>query len=152
MIRYDVTFGVDLLRSKERPRFNAFKRITYTPESTTTAERAIATAYKGASIRRYGRVVSAPKGVPVALKVDCYTKAPKRYPSWLPKWLRPRMPFCKKPDWDNLGKTVADALNGVAYHDDSQVTAAHVYKHDMEPDGHDRTEARICFYLPEQEQ
>ena len=27
----------------------------------------------------------------------------------------------KKPDWDNIGKIVSDALNKVAYHDDSQI-------------------------------
>lgn len=27
----------------------------------------------------------------------------------------------KKPDMDNIVKVVADALNGVAYHDDTQI-------------------------------
>lgn len=26
-----------------------------------------------------------------------------------------------KPDWDNVGKLIADALNGVAYYDDKYV-------------------------------
>jgi Holliday junction resolvase RusA-like endonuclease len=34
----------------------------------------------------------------------------------------------KKPDWDNLGKIVSDALNKVAYHDDSAIVDAHVEK------------------------
>lgn len=34
----------------------------------------------------------------------------------------------KRPDWDNIGKIVCDSLNGLAYHDDAQVTTAHVYK------------------------
>jgi Holliday junction resolvase RusA-like endonuclease len=33
-----------------------------------------------------------------------------------------------KPDTDNIVKAVMDALNGAAYHDDSQVTTLHVYK------------------------
>lgn len=33
-----------------------------------------------------------------------------------------------KPDWDNIGKAVCDALNGIAYKDDSQVVSANVYK------------------------
>lgn len=28
----------------------------------------------------------------------------------------------KKPDWDNIGKIICDALNGVAYGDDAQIT------------------------------
>ena len=27
----------------------------------------------------------------------------------------------KKPDWDNIGKIVSDALNGIAWEDDNQV-------------------------------
>ena len=33
-----------------------------------------------------------------------------------------------KPDWDNVGKAVCDALNGIAYKDDAQITAAEVKK------------------------
>ena len=28
----------------------------------------------------------------------------------------------KKPDWDNIGKIICDALNGVVYGDDAQIT------------------------------
>lgn len=31
-------------------------------------------------------------------------------------------------DWDNLGKAISDALNGVAYRDDNQVVSASVTK------------------------
>lgn len=34
----------------------------------------------------------------------------------------------KKPDWDNIGKIICDALNGLAYKDDAQVVAASVRK------------------------
>ena len=34
----------------------------------------------------------------------------------------------KKPDSDNILKAVADALNGVAYHDDVQVLDMHITK------------------------
>ena len=34
----------------------------------------------------------------------------------------------KKPDWDNVGKIVSDALNQIAYHDDAQVYDAHIIK------------------------
>jgi Holliday junction resolvase RusA-like endonuclease len=37
-------------------------------------------------------------------------------------------PVTKKPDADNIGKLVLDALNGVAYKDDSQVFSIEVEK------------------------
>ena len=34
----------------------------------------------------------------------------------------------KKPDWDNIGKIVSDALNKFAYKDDSQITDVRIFK------------------------
>jgi Holliday junction resolvase RusA-like endonuclease len=36
--------------------------------------------------------------------------------------------YDKKPDCDNLAKIILDALNGIAYKDDSQVTILHIAK------------------------
>lgn len=33
-----------------------------------------------------------------------------------------------KPDWDNIGKLIADALNGIAYDDDKCIVDAMVRK------------------------
>lgn len=33
-----------------------------------------------------------------------------------------------KPDWDNIGKLVSDALNGIAYSDDAHIVDACVKK------------------------
>ena len=35
----------------------------------------------------------------------------------------------KKPDWDNIGKIISDALNGIAYHDDAQIVDVRVRKY-----------------------
>ena len=40
----------------------------------------------------------------------------------------------KKPDWDNLGKSVSDALNKVSYHDDGAITYGCVIKRYAEKD------------------
>ena len=40
----------------------------------------------------------------------------------------PRIPKTSKPDFDNLAKSVCDALNGVLYRDDSLIYAATVIK------------------------
>ena len=34
----------------------------------------------------------------------------------------------KRPDWDNIGKIVSDALNKLAYNDDSQIVTACIEK------------------------
>jgi len=34
----------------------------------------------------------------------------------------------KRPDLDNLAKSVKDALKGIIYHDDSQIVEAHLFK------------------------
>ena len=34
----------------------------------------------------------------------------------------------KKPDWDNVAKSVSDAINGIVYVDDCQVVNAHITK------------------------
>jgi Holliday junction resolvase RusA-like endonuclease len=40
----------------------------------------------------------------------------------------PRLLKTSKPDWDNVGKSVSDALSGLAWNDDSQVVDARVVK------------------------
>jgi len=152
MTRYTIEFSVDFLMGKQRPRFNGRSRAAYTPSETVEAEYQIGVAYRAASIRRYGRVVRAPRGVPVAVRVDCFKKAPKSMPEYVPKWLRPRIPDTTKPDWDNSGgKLVSDALNGIAWDDDAQVTAGHVFKHDRNGVKHDRMDIAVQFDLEEEE-
>ena len=49
-----------------------------------------------------------------------------------------------KPDWDNLGKLACDALNGIAFKDDSQVDMGAVTKRPKSPYG---TKPRIDIYI-----
>lgn len=40
----------------------------------------------------------------------------------------------KKPDWDNAGKIISDALNGIVYVDDAQIVEARISKfYDISP-------------------
>jgi Holliday junction resolvase RusA-like endonuclease len=66
-------------------------------------------------------------------EIKIHVKAYFTIPKSLPKTKKQHMLMglirpVKKPDWDNIGKIVTDALNDVAYHDDSQVVDAHVEK------------------------
>jgi Holliday junction resolvase RusA-like endonuclease len=55
---------------------------------------------------------------PIGMYVDFYFEQPK---SWSKKKKEETLWHTSKPDIDNLQKGVKDALNGIAYVDDSQV-------------------------------
>ena len=61
----------------------------------------------------------------VSVKVDIYRRMPKNRPK---KVLRERDTY--KLDADNVAKAVLDAMNGLAFVDDSQVVSLSVTKHD----------------------
>ena len=66
-----------------------------------------------------------PKDTPIMMNIDFYFEIPK-------SWNRAKRENAKwhtsRPDKDNLEKSVKDALNGIAYHDDSQVCDGRVRK------------------------
>lgn len=109
--------------------------MAYTPESTVVGEE---------EIRRYAQVAQVrPIVGPVVLTVRCYMRIPER----IAQVARNRKAMeagtirpTPRPDWDNIGKLVSDALNHIAYQDDSQVVEAHVEKwYSYEP----RTEIEV---------
>lgn len=98
--------------AKARPRFTRDGR-TYTPARTAFYERQIRRGYQGPCFHE-------------AVELNCVfgMKIPKSASkSDREKMLRGDMPHCKKPDIDNLCKSVQDALNGTAYDDDSHIVA-----------------------------
>lgn len=102
-------------RGKERPRFVRATGRTFTPSRTIKAELAIRhrvqEEYRGVLIEG-----------PVELHVTAWLLKPKSKPRKRPCWPT------SKPDWDNQGKLVSDALNGVLWRDDSQVVRCVVQK------------------------
>ena len=97
---------------KGRPRYGKYK--TYTPAKTKAVENNIAYFYK-VNIGHYFEGY-------VKLKLDLYysiakSDSKKKKLMKLNNELRPN----KKPDIDNVVKLVADALNEVAYKDDTQI-------------------------------
>lgn len=99
---------------KARPRMMKTGHV-YTPRATETAELVIRARWREA----HG---SEPTTAPVKVCIIFTYRAPKSWPKW--KRLQAegnRLPKITKPDADNLVKTVLDALNGLAYKDDSQV-------------------------------
>jgi Holliday junction resolvase RusA-like endonuclease len=96
---------------KQRPKFG--KGRTYTPEKTMNYETLVQELY---IIGNYGKQLEGELG----MSVKAYFQPPKKL-----KRCRPTT----KPDWDNVGKIISDALNGLAYKDDSQIVTATVEKH-----------------------
>lgn len=110
---------------KQRPR-SARQGYMYTPKETVIYENLV----KHEFISKYPNAEPLPGAV--MLKICAEYPIPE---SWSKKKkieavdmaAFPKV-FPKKPDWDNVGKIVSDALNGIAYADDSQVFYAVVMK------------------------
>lgn len=110
--------------SKKRPRF--FRRGahvgTYNPQVTEEG-RFMLVARDALGAIHYPKV--ADKGTPIRL--TCHFVFP--YPASMSKKLKATNPdHTKKPDADNCLKFVKDCLNGIAWHDDSQVYYVSAWK------------------------
>jgi Holliday junction resolvase RusA-like endonuclease len=103
---------------KARPR--VMRGYTYTPAKTRNYENRVKL------IAFHARTASKLSilGGSIRLKVICYGPHPRS-------------------DWDNLGKAISDALNGVLYMDDSQVVEATVMKYKC-PKGQEKTVVEVC--------
>lgn len=104
---------------KGRPRFSTHAGFvqTFTPAKTKKYEERVATAGK---IAMAGRPLF--EG-PLYVKVYAYLPIPKSWPKYKQEMARSgQLLPASKPDFDNFAKTACDALNGVAYVDDAQIT------------------------------
>lgn len=113
------SFEVPFVRGKARVRF--YRRGnhvgTYTDDATVEGMALIRKAFIDAGGTK------APKGEPVAVHIH----AARHLPESRPKRIDAE-PDTFKPDVDNIAKLVLDALNGVAWADDTQVTLLIVSK------------------------
>lgn len=121
-----VNFSIDgPPHGKGRPRFRRFGNFvqTYTDARTKSYE----TLVKEAATKAMGS--SPPIEGPVKLDLIIRLPVPKSYP-------KKRSEAClngsewptKKPDWDNVAKSIADAMNDIVFLDDTQIVIARVVK------------------------
>lgn len=106
--------------AKQRPK--VYGRHAVTPEKTVNYETLVKQLY---IVGNYGKQLEGP----LEMKVVAYfpipqSKSKKVKEAMLKGKIRPTC----RPDVDNLFKIVADALNGLAYRDDSQIVRATVEK------------------------
>jgi Holliday junction resolvase RusA-like endonuclease len=123
---FTVMFSVDgIPHGKGRPRFRRTGNFvsTYTDAKTKTYESLVKEAAK--------KAMGSSEPLETPISFYCYIRLP------IPKsYSKKRIEAClsgsepptKKPDWDNVAKSVADAMNGVIYLDDSQIVQATITK------------------------
>lgn len=109
--------------AKGRPRFvNRGKFVqTYTPESTTNYENLVKLSYSQESSVKLSGALSA--------EMQFYFPIPKSVSKKKrAEMIAGNISPTKKPDLDNCIKSVLDALNGIAFDDDSQVVFVTAFK------------------------
>lgn len=121
----EVKFEVlGLPRGKERPRYSERLKRMYTPSKTIRYEQLVRLEYEVQCNHRFA------DDAMLCVDVELYYKIPsstskKKKALMLEGEIRPIV----KPDWDNAGKIVCDALNKVAFYDDKQVVDGAVHKY-----------------------
>lgn len=108
-------------KGKGRPRFTKSGHV-YTPNTTSSYETLVGLSYRN-SAKGY-KFTS-----PVRVTIRAYHKPPKgKSKAVVEDMLNSRILPTKKPDADNVAKIVLDALNKVAWVDDTQVVEMMVIK------------------------
>lgn len=133
-----VSFMVPEVRGQGRPRacVRAGHASVYKADADRAFEASLRRAFEAA--RRLAGLPEEPAGGEVSVAVRCSS----------PKARGPRgseQPFVQRPDADNVAKSVLDALNGVAWRDDSQVTDLWVRKMRRRADSGRRTEVEVSW-------
>lgn len=123
---FQVYFSIDINPvGKQRPKFSragGFVR-TYTPVKTVTYENQV----REAGQKAMGS--SEPLKTPITAFIHVRLPVPKSYSKQRTKdCLGGFEAPAKKPDLDNVVKSVTDALNGVCYVDDGQIVNIHATK------------------------
>ena len=135
MTRELVVYAKPVAKARPRVAFNRGKPHAFTPSKTQHAEWEIRQAW----IKEFGSEGAVNSAV--ELEVTAWLAMPKS----IPKSRRGLVLPIHRPDIENLAKTVLDALNGLAYQDDSQVITLTASKRYLRPgdDGPERWAIRV---------
>lgn len=131
-------------QGKGRPRFTTrggYPR-TYTPDATANYEALIKLCWQEA-IR--GREQAWSRSGQFLLSVIAHFRVPASWPKQRKRMAnQQRIRPTVKCDWDNIGKVICDALNGLAFTDDSKIVCGRVEKYYVrKPDEEERVEVKI---------
>lgn len=110
--------------AKQRPRASRRGRFTtvYTPKQTVDYENLVKYSYYE---QNGDKMLEGPLDVEITGTFPIPISVSKKQSE---KMLRGEIKHTKKPDCDNMAKIVLDALNDIAYHDDSQIIDLRISK------------------------
>lgn len=110
--------------AKGRPRFVNRGRFvqTYTPDKTVNYENLVRLSFMQAGFEKLSGAIRAE--IKVFMQMP-KSESMKKKAAMMAGQIRPT----KKPDADNCAKSVLDALNKIAFDDDSQIVELHVNKY-----------------------
>lgn len=111
------------VKGKGRPRFATRGKfaVAYTDKGTASYENLVKLCYR----EKHATATMYEPGVPLMVTIRACFPVPA---SWPKKRKAAAAWHTGKPDGDNIGKIVCDALNGIAWHDDGQVAVIEVRK------------------------
>src|SRR6185436_10100771 len=113
-VNHKITFTIPgRISGKGRPRFSRKSGVAYTPAKTVSCE-AMVRHYASEAMER-----KPPIQGPVRLEISISLNTPK---SWSKKKREQAYFVTGRPDLDNCGKLISDALNNIVYADDSQIS------------------------------
>lgn len=107
---------------KQRPRFSRASGTTYTPKETAVYENLVKTCF----CQKYPTHIPTENGI--RMTINAFYEIPKSWSNKKKDLALLDLVHPSKPDWDNAGKIISDALNGIAYKDDAQIYDCRVTK------------------------
>ena len=111
-------------KGKGRPRFNTKTGHAITPKDTVIYENLVRMEY----LNQCGET-KLPDDAKLDMRIKAYYTSPPSRPKKKKELMRAGIIRpTKKPDMDNCIKIIADALNKIAYHDDTQIVDCQVRK------------------------
>lgn len=111
---------------KGRPKFSTVNghAIAYTPAKTASYENLVKIAFQNSGQSAFDREAQLKAEIKAFFPIPKSTSKRNRA-LMKEKYILP----AKKPDTDNIAKSILDALNGLAYYDDAQICELHVHKY-----------------------
>lgn len=111
---------------KGRPKFSTHGGFpkAYTPAKTANYENLVKLAFQHSNEKPFEKDAQLRAEIKAFFPIPKSTSKKKRA-EMLDGQIRPT----KKPDADNIAKSILDALNGVAYYDDAQICELFVFKY-----------------------